>query len=555
MAIITQINERILDIMMNTLRNTFFYWNVANNCIDIIAAHHGNNIHIDNTDPITKLLTVRDIVDEDIPNLEHARDKIIYGSKSPIEENTLTVMFRINNAEFTNPQSAPWYNLTFYLCKNDSGLITEVSALLREMTETEIMNKDILDSFSNDRNPRIFNSRIRRLLDSHPDDKFAFVQFDVKNFKFINEKYSDDFGNDVLNNIRDNLGYYSSSTFISSRLTADVFMFVTTYTDKQEIIDFIMKLDSDINHYKNVNFRICYGINFVRDKSLPTRSNGDYAAVARMEAKENAISKYKIYETSQFEKQRHKKVLEEDMRSALNNGEFTMYLQPKYDIATRQVHGAEALARWIKPDGSNIPPVKFIPLAEENGFVTEIDHYIWEQACKTLKYWKDNGFTPVPISINVSRVHLNNNSFIDILNNLVKEYDIPKSFLEIEITETIQSGNTVNSILSLKDNGFTLLMDDFGSGYSSLKMINTTPFDVLKIDRSFLADFMVSERGKKIISHTIEMSQDIGIDLIAEGVENEVQEEFLLSNGCRYAQGFLFSRPITVDEFNKRYLV
>lgn len=538
---------------MNTLCNSFFYWDAVNNCMDITAPGY-NDVHVENSDPISRILVKREIPADDILPMERTRDKILYGTTVPIEDKTVSAKFRIIDEEHSDPNTAPWYKLIFYLNKNGQGLVTETSAILRKMTDNEIMDKEILEAFSNDRNPRIFNSRIQKLLNLYPDENFAFIQFDIKNFKFINEKYGDEFGNEILNNIRNVLEYYSSSTFISSRLSADVFMFITTYENKQEVIDFIQNLDSQINNYRDISFRVCYGINFVQDKSLPARSNGDYAAIARMSAKEDALSKYKIYDDTQLETRRHKKLLEEDMRSALDNNEFVMFLQPKYDIETRQVIGAEALARWIKPDGTIVSPIDFIPFAEENGFIKEIDHFIWGQACKTIREWINSGKTPIPISINVSRVHLSDFNFIDILNNIVDGYNVPKKLLGIEITETLQNDNTDASILALKDNGFILLMDDFGSGYSSLKMINSTPFDILKIDRSFLADFMVSERGKKIISHTIDLSQDIGIELIAEGVENQYQEDFLLSNGCRYAQGFLFSRPIPVAEFNEKYI-
>ena len=540
--------------MMNTLCNSFFYWDITNNSMDITAPFYGDDIHVDNADPITRLINKQKIPNEDIILLERLRDKILAGTKTPISENVLSVQVRILDAAHENNRSVPWYKITFYLHKDKNGLVYEASALMRELTEQEIMNKEILESFSNDQNPRIFNTRISNLIKAHPEKKFAFVQFDIRNFKFINETYGDEFGNEILNYIFNTLKYYSSETFISSRLTADVFMFITAYTEKQEVIDFVNKLNMQINHYKDSDFRVCFGINFAENLNQPPRYNGDCAAIARFTTKADAVSIYTIYDDSQRDKQRTKGAMEEKMKKALANKEFVMYLQPKYNIQTKKVCGAEALSRWITPDGKITPPLSFIPLAEENGFIKEIDYYIWEEACKTIRDWIDNGKTPIPISINVSRVHLENFNFINKLNELISEYDLPKNLLEVEITETIQNNNTDAAILEIKNNGYTLLMDDFGSGYSSLKMMNNTHFDVIKIDRSFLSHFMISERGKKIISHTIDMSQDIGIDIIAEGVENEIQEEFLLENGCRYAQGFLFSKPIPVDEFNKKYM-
>lgn len=548
------VNQKILNIMMETLCNSFFYWDVVNNTTDVSALYVDKDLHINDMDPITRIIQKVAMPPEDIAVLERTRDKILNGALSPIDDLTLSAEFRILDAVHKNERSAPWYKIIFYLNKNDRGLIYEVAASLREMTENEITNKEILESFSNDRNPRIFNSRISRLIQAYPNDEFAFVQFDIKSFKFLNENYGEEFGNEILNNILNVLKFYGSNTFIFSRLTADVFMFVTTYRKREDIIRFINELEPQINHYKDVSFRICFGINFAEDLTKQPRFNGDCAAIARFACKRDAISHYVIYDNSLRSNQRHKKDLEDNLRIAITNHEFVMFLQPKYDIETKEVHGAEALVRWVRPDGITVPPNDFIPLAEENGFVKEIDHFIWEEACKTIRNWIDEGKKPVPISVNVSRAHLENRDFITILNSYITRYNIPKNYLEIEITETIQNDNTDASIIALKQDGFTLLMDDFGSGYSSLKMINETPFDVLKIDRSFLTSFLDSDRGKKIIAHTINMSQDIGLDMIAEGVETTAQEEFLLANGCRYAQGYLFSRPIPLDEFEKKFM-
>lgn len=551
----SSINYKIVDIMMKNLCNSFFYWNLSDNSMDITAPFYGEDVHIENKDPISCLISRENIPEEDVLILNRLKSKILAGTKTPLSDNILSVKIRVLNAKYGHQRSTPWYKLTFYLNKDENGPIFEASAIMRELTEDEIMNKEILETFSNDKNPRIFNSRISTLINEYPQKQFAFVQFDIKDFKFINESFGDEFGNEILNFIFNTLKHYSSETFISSRLTADVFMFVTDYSDKQDIMDFITKLDSEISVYKDIELRICFGINFAEDLSLPVRYNGDCAAIARFITKEDATAKYTVYENSLRDSKREKGNMEVSMKKALKNGEFTMFLQPKYDIKTKEVTGAEALARWITPDGEIIPPVKFIPLAEENGFVKNIDYYIWEETCKTIKDWIDAGFNPLPVSVNVSRIHLENFDFIDKLNSLIDTYGIPKNLLEIEITETIQNNNTDKSIIEIKNNGFTLLMDDFGSGYSSLKMISTTPFDILKIDRAFLSEFISSDKGKKIISHTIDMSQDIGIDIIAEGVEDTAQEKFLLDNGCKVAQGFLFSKPIPVPDFNKKYII
>ena len=241
------------------------------------------------------------------------------------------------------------------------------------------------------------------------------------------------------------------------------------------------------------------------------------------------------------------------MEKALKNGEFVMYLQPKYSIGEERMIGAEALVRWIHPEKGLIPPMDFVPLFEQNGFVIKMDRYIWEEACKLIREWIDAGTEPVPISVNLSRRHLKDMEFVSVLNDLIDKYQIPKEYLEIEITETVEEEGIAEGVSLLKENGYTLLMDDFGSGYSSLNMLKDTRFDVIKIDRGFLQDFIGSARGQKIVEHTIRMTKAIGLDLIAEGVETREQAEFLGDCGCDKAQGFYYAKPMTAAEFNKLF--
>lgn len=242
--------------------------------------------------------------------------------------------------------------------------------------------------------------------------------------------------------------------------------------------------------------------------------------------------------------------IEEDMNSALKNGEFLMFLQPKVSISTGRIIGAEALTRWRHHARGLISPGDFIPVFEKNGFILKLDRFIWESAARQIRSRIDAGIPPVPISVNVSRAYLKGKDTVKELYDLVKKYDIPIGLLQIEITESAESADVERSVELFKESGFTMLMDDFGSGYSSLNMLQKTKFDVLKIDRYFLNEFMVSERGRKILGHTISMSKDIGLDIIAEGVETKVQADFLSECGCDAAQGFLYSRPIDTDSFN-----
>ena len=310
-------------------------------------------------------------------------------------------------------------------------------------------------------------------------------------------------------------------------------------------------VNSNLLGYKGITYRLVFGVAFIEDVRERLRKFGDRAALARQSIKGNALQHIAFYEEGMKNSVLTGKYIEDHMEQALENHEFVMYLQPKYSMQSGKMVGAEALVRWIQPGNGIVPPVDFIPVFEKNGFVTKMDAYIWEEACKTIRSWIDEGWEPLPISVNVSRIHLKDNQFIDVLNHLIEKYQISKNYLEIELTETADSTQISEGISLLKDSGYTLLMDDFGSGYSSLNTLKDTQFDVIKIDRGFLQDFIGSERGQKIVEHTIQMTKSIGLDLVAEGVETKEQAQFLMGCGCDTAQGFYYAKPMTVEQFNE----
>ncbi|MDE6579892.1 MAG: GGDEF domain-containing phosphodiesterase, partial [Ruminiclostridium sp.] len=420
-----------------------------------------------------------------------------------------------------------------------------------KMNEREINNHNILNFYANDKNPAIFADIMAKRIKEDIDNKYAVIQFDVIGFKFINDKYGETIGNEILQYINDILDLYCSEEQIYSRLSADVFMVVIPYKEMSDIYSFIRGLEAGMIGYKDIRYSFAFGVFLVEDRNMPTRLMGDSAGLARSSIKGNALENIGFYNNEFKANLRSKRSMEERMKAALNNNEFVMFLQPKYSISDSAVIGAEALVRWIDPKEGIIPPDKFIPVFEKNGFIVKIDEYIWECACRHIRKWIDSGIKPVPISVNVSRVHLTDSKFVDYLNELVEKYDIPKNLLELEITESADNINANSMIKLAKVKGFRLLMDDFGSGYSSLNTLKSTPFDVLKIDRSFFSTSMESQRGQKIISHTISMSKDIGLDLIAEGVETKEQADFLYDCGCYTAQGFFYSRPVPEDMFDK----
>lgn len=223
-------------------------------------------------------------------------------------------------------------------------------------------------------------------------------------------------------------------------------------------------------------------------------------------------------------------------------------------IARNEVMGAEVLARWNHPRKGLIQPNNFIPKFEKNGFILQLDAYMWEEDCRTIRTWIDEGRKPIPLSVNISRYHIYNARIEEILKNLLAKYQLKPEHLSLEITETLFFENTAQlySLLNrLQALGFKLEVDDFGSGYSSLNMLRKVPVDTIKIDKDFLDETLTSEKGKIVIRHTIDMAKELQLLIVAEGVETEEHVEFLKKSHCDIAQGYFFARPMPIEAFNK----
>lgn len=399
-----------------------------------------------------------------------------------------------------------------------------------------------------------FKRHVKDILSSnmHP---FAMIQLDIDGLKTLNATYGEDVCDNILQQIQMVLTSFVKNKYDVINPSADIFMFIYEYSSKNILLNNIHELNkklTDIN--KNIHYRISWGMYYIDNRNESVLSIIDKTTIARLSIKHHALTNIGLYTPEMQSNINHIQLIENKMVTALENNEFVLYLQPKYDLTTNRINGAEALIRWIESDGSMMEPSDFLPVFERNGFIVKTDRFIWEEACKLIKKWKLHNQPIVPISINVSRYNLENHDFIYYLNDLSEKYDIEKQYIEIEITESLDMPVDDTLIQKLKKNGFLLLMDDFGSGYSSLNTLHQTSFNIIKLDREFLSHFMESHYGEQIIQHTISMIKDINLDIIAEGVETKEQAKFLKDNGCNTVQGFLYSKPIPVDEFEKLLL-
>ena len=497
--------------------------------------------------PIDAIFKDVRLAEEDKERFSLFAEKLREGVAITKRDPFIKIQFRIRSEK----GGLDWYEIKIFPKFVEYSSTPLITGTIHKMNDREIKSRNILNFYSNDKNPVIFTDLMAKRIRGDLDNKYAVIQFDVIGFKFINDKYGEAIGNELLHHFNDVLDVFCTERQLYTRLSADVFMIVTCYEEISDIYSFIRGLEASMNGFKGIKYNFAFGVYLVNDRNISTRIMGDCACMARENIKGNALENIGFYDHSIKNSMRNKQNIEDKMRLALKNSEFVMYLQPKYNIPDSAIIGAEALVRWIDPERGIIPPNEFIPVFEQNGFVVKIDEYIWECAAKCIRHWINEGLPPIPISVNVSRVHLSDSGFVNKLEALIKKYNIPRELLELEITESIENVNINEMIQLAKDSGFRLLMDDFGSGYSSLNTLKSTPFDVLKIDRSFFSSSMESSRGQKIISHTIAMSKDIGLELIAEGVETKEQAEFLSDCGCNSAQGYFYSSPVPVDMFDK----
>lgn len=389
--------------------------------------------------------------------------------------------------------------------------------------------------------------------------QLVVICFDIECFHLINNFYGEHRGNELLKYIGSLLKKFCSNMPISTygRIEANTFAVCIPIIEEDSIKHFIEYMNNEVKKYP-IDFEISlvYGSYMVKRPYIKAEAMFDKANLAAKQIKGDYRSKYLLYTEDLSDKIIKEQEITTQMQGALENEDFILYLQPKYSLTRRTLYGAEALVRWLHPIKGIIPPNDFIPVFEKNGFIVKLDYYVWDMACRLIKQWIDRGLDPHPISVNVSRVNLFNPDIINVFCNLTEHYGIPKSMLKLEITESayIENSFIIHNVVSeLRSKGFIIMMDDFGSGYSSLNMLKDIEVDVLKIDMKFLLSTSNSnkKRSMDIITSVVQMAKKLSLPTIAEGVETNEQVDFLTEVGCDYAQGYFFSKPIPVSEYEK----
>lgn len=411
------------------------------------------------------------------------------------------------------------------------------------------------DSLTKAYNRYGFYKNAQKLIKEHTDTEYCLILSDIKSFKLINEIYGENIADKILIDEVNIIRQKMKGNSVLGRLNGDIIAMVIPkeYLSEKEFSDMI-KLLSD--RYSNKNFRlhIYLGVYYIKDVNETIRQMVDKVSLVIMKSKGNMSNYILYYDENSYRNDIFKQQLIGEFETALNENQFCMYLQPQTDKDGNML-GAEALIRWNHPNMGLIMPGAFIECFEDAGLIYRLDNYIWEEAAKQLKIWKDSGYNYY-ISVNISAKDFYHIDVYQTFKNLVSKYGIDTDKLHIEITETALSEDKQaahKTIERLHDEGFIIEIDDFGSGYSSFNFLKDVCADVIKIDRVFLKKSSHEERGEQILRSIISPSHDIGMDVITEGVENVDQLSMLAKMNCDWFQGYYFSKPIAVGDFEEKY--
>lgn len=408
-------------------------------------------------------------------------------------------------------------------------------------------------------NMNLFKMRVREVLESS-NELHAYVILDVNNFKVINDIFGYIYGDKLLRHIAETIAREFCDNEAAARYTGDIFHIFCRFSSRDELEDRLERLAEKISAFTadsadGYRFSVNFGVYVAENTNLLVEMMGDYAALAVRKIKNNYSTSVYFYNDDIRNRILQEKEIENSMQDGIDNESFKVYIQPKYSLETMGIDGGEALVRWVHPQKGFLPPDTFISVFEKNGFITKLDMYMLDKVCGLLRRWLDSGIEPVVISVNQSRLHLNNPDYLNTLVKILESHNIGPEWIELEITESVFFEDTelmISIINSLHELGFKISMDDFGSGYSSLNMLNSISVDVLKIERKFFNATSNNLRGRKIVNNIISMASDLGIVVVAEGVETREQVEFLQETGCALVQGYYFAKPMPAEEFEAK---
>ncbi len=441
----------------------------------------------------------------------------------------------------------------------DKTLDQENIELKKELERyKDLLAKEEIDEVTGLYSKNMFFSKAKELLVENPKTKFVFVIANIDKFQLINSFFGFDEGDALLKYVSFRLKQVSLVVpkSVVGHLGADSFVICCTDLPNNGVLPLLEKtIHSIIVGYRDdFKLSISVGIYHIEDNTMNFSLIRSRATVALKKSKEEYGEFYTVYNKTMDEDSFQNHFVINELQTAFAEKQFEVYLQPKCNLSNGKVIGAEALVRWIHPEKGIIGPDHFIPILETNGFVTKLDEYVWDVACKYIRSWIDSGLGPLPISVNVSRVDLHNPELSDSLLRMLEDNGVDIDYLHLEITESAYSENPyqiIDVVNNLHALGFYIELDDFGTGYSSLNMLNAMKLHTLKLDMSFIKAQTENKKTGEIINFIVRLAKQLNLLVVAEGIETSEQLAFLRGIGCEIGQGYYFSKALSKIEFDE----
>lgn len=403
-------------------------------------------------------------------------------------------------------------------------------------------------------NAATFYDKAESLVAGSPDTVFDAAYIDIEHFKIYNEWHGREAGDAILRAIAARIGAIAQHRGgIAGYLGGDDFTLILPHgLITEERVERELKKEP-FDSEDTIGFQPAFGVCAIDRPGISVVTACDHAMIAMNSVKGAYTKRIAWYEAEMTEEMENEAKILLEVKRALANREFVLHWQPQCSTRTERIVGLEALVRWEHPSRGLVMPGAFIPVLERNNFIASLDLYVWDEACRHIRSWIDRGGQPIPVSVNISRADLYAIDVVESLEGLVTKYGLDHRLLELEITESAyaEDQKMADAVARLKELGFTILMDDFGSGYSSLNMLKDITVDILKIDMGFLARQSESQRSESILEAVVSMARFMDLRVIAEGAETREQVDFLQGIGCDYAQGYYFHRPLPTDELEK----
>ena len=433
-------------------------------------------------------------------------------------------------------------------------ILHRINNLIQLRESAAIINQIRFDKLTGLFSREFFYQKVRELLRENPEEEYTMFSVNIENFKLLNDALGIEACDILLKQIAATIRLDVGDDGICGRYGADRFLYIKRRVAEVDVRE--KKINNMHKYYHdNMNgLSIKWGIYEINDNSMPVDKMCDRAMMAVNSITGLYNTNFAVYDDLLRDRLVREKTITDIAEQSLERGEFVPFYQPQYSLDDECLIGAEALVRWKHPQWGCISPADFIPIFERNGFIGRLDRYIWEQACKHLRKWIDKGYEDMRVSVNISRVDVYQFNILQYLQKLMKKYELEPGCLHLEITESAYSENPTQlskTISELRQHGFVVEMDDFGSGYSSLNMLSHIHLDALKLDLNFISNETSKPFDVSILNDIISMAHRLDLHVIAEGVETREQLRRLRAVACDFVQGYFFAKPMPVENFDK----